>query len=370
IIQRAITSLNKPDYKHVIPLFSPLNEPRVGIIGLDATQKWYLKSYEVIRNITNKGPWNPWLIYSEGLAGLSAWRGFMKGYEEVALDVHEYLIFDPNLMRMSQEDQFVFPCAAWGIALNNSLRDFGLTFAGEWSATTDDCALYLNGVGGKAAYEGSCANSDISNNLHNAVTKAAIQKALTNLVEKDEVGCKTYGKQSVYVVRQDQFESPSAEELNEMDMRIEELKKEVNEYKDRNKQLQSGNYGVLFIHSYDASESPTLFNDDLVLNGLNNSLTNEQIMDRLDALDKENEGYEERLKVLRSGSKQISAEDKKRIDELYEKNRKLWKQRKRMFNEVFNQIVEATEKKAKDFMEELGIEMDPIDINEDPLKNL
>ncbi|CAG8765661.1 2665_t:CDS:2, partial [Acaulospora morrowiae] len=72
--------------------------------------------------------------------------------------------------------------------------------------------------------------TDISNNLHNAITKAAIQKALTNLVEKEEVGCKTYGKQSVYVVKQ---------ELNEMDVKIEELKKEVNDYKDRNKQLQS-----------------------------------------------------------------------------------------------------------------------------------
>ncbi|CAG8750170.1 18483_t:CDS:2, partial [Acaulospora morrowiae] len=106
------------------------------------------------------------------------------------------------------------------------------------------------------------------------------------------------------------------------------------------------------------------------LNGLNNSLTNEQIEDRLDALDKENEGYEERLKVLRTGSKQISVEDKKRIDELYEKNRKLWRQRKRKFNEVFNQIAEALERKTKDFMEELGVETDPIDINEDPLKNL
>ncbi|CAG8765179.1 6301_t:CDS:2, partial [Acaulospora morrowiae] len=78
--------------------------------------------------------------------------------------------------------------------------------------------------------------TDISNNLHNAITKAAIQKALTNLVDKEEVGCKTYGKQSVYVVKQVRITNS---QLNEMDVKIEELKKEVNDYKDRNKQLQS-----------------------------------------------------------------------------------------------------------------------------------
>ncbi|RHZ77221.1 hypothetical protein Glove_184g50 [Diversispora epigaea] len=188
--------------------------------------------------------------------------------------------------------------------------------------------------------------TDISNNLHGAVTKAITQKVLTNLVDKEEVSCKTYGKQSVYVVKQDQFETPSPKDLNEMDTKIEELKKEVNDYKDRNKQLQS------------------------VLNGLNNSLTNEQIETKINGLEKENKGYEERLNVLRSGAKQLTEEEKKQIDELYEKNRKLWRQRKRMFEEVFNQIAEVTERKTKDLVEELGIETDPIDINEDPLKNL
>ncbi|CAG8510375.1 4228_t:CDS:10 [Diversispora eburnea] len=187
-------------------------------------------------------------------------------------------------------------------------------------------------------------SSDISNNLHGAVTKAITQKVLTNLVDKEEVSCKTYGKQS------DQFETPSPNDLNEMDTKIQELKKEVNDYKDRNKQLQS------------------------VLNGLNNSLTNEQIETKINGLEKENKGYEERLTILRSGAKQLTEEEKKQIDELYEKNRKLWRQRKRMFEEIFNQIAEATERKTKDLVInltfiELGIETDPIDINEDPLKN-
>ncbi|CAG8547470.1 10259_t:CDS:2, partial [Racocetra fulgida] len=108
-------------------------------------------------------------------------------------------------------------------------------------------------------------DTDISNNLHGAVTKAIVQKVLTSLVDKEEVVCKTYGKQSVYVVSQEQFESPSPDELNNMDAEIEDLKKEVNDYKERNKQLQSGDH---------------------------------------------NNRNEERLQELKSGTKSVSVEDK------------------------------------------------------------
>ncbi|CAG8693227.1 2553_t:CDS:2, partial [Acaulospora morrowiae] len=99
IIREIISSLNSPNYQHVVPLISHLNEPRVELVGLNALQEWYQKAYDVIQNITAKGPLQPWVLYSDGMAGLSAWKGFMKGYKNVALDTHQYLIFDPNLMK-------------------------------------------------------------------------------------------------------------------------------------------------------------------------------------------------------------------------------------------------------------------------------
>ncbi|CAG8570531.1 12247_t:CDS:2 [Cetraspora pellucida] len=187
--------------------------------------------------------------------------------------------------------------------------------------------------------------TDISNNLHGAVTKTIVQKALTSLVDKEEVVCKTYGKQSVYVVSQDQFESPSPDELNNMDAEIEDLKKEVNDYKERNKQLQS------------------------VLSGLTNSLTNEQVEERLKTLAEKNNRNEERLQELKSGTKSVSVEDKNRIEAIYARNRKLWRQRKRMFDEIFSQIADAIEKKTRELMEDLGIETDPDELKEDPFAN-
>ncbi|KAF0552904.1 putative hop2 protein [Gigaspora margarita] len=187
--------------------------------------------------------------------------------------------------------------------------------------------------------------TDISNNLHGAVTKVIAQKVLTSLVDKGEVVCKPYGKQSVYVISQEQFESPSPDELNNMDVEIEDLKKEVNDYKERNKQLQSA------------------------LSGLTNSLTNEQIEEKLKTLAEKNNRNEERLQELKSGTKSVSVEDKNRIEALYAKNRKLWRQRKRMFDEILAQIADATEKKTRELTEDLGIETDPDELKEDPFAN-
>ncbi|CAG8751576.1 4199_t:CDS:2 [Dentiscutata erythropus] len=187
--------------------------------------------------------------------------------------------------------------------------------------------------------------TDISNNLHGAVTKAIAQKVLTSLVDKEEVVCKPYGKQLVYVISQEQFESPSPDELNNMDVEIEDLKKEANDYKERNKQLQS------------------------VLSGLTNSLTNEQVEEKLKTLAEKNNRNEERLQELKSGTKSVSVEDKNHIEALYAKNRKLWRQRKRMFDEIFAQIADATEKKTRELMDDLGIETDPEELKEDPFTN-
>ncbi|ORX85690.1 TBPIP-domain-containing protein [Basidiobolus meristosporus CBS 931.73] len=191
--------------------------------------------------------------------------------------------------------------------------------------------------------------TDIFNNLHGAVGKTAVQKILTQLVEKEEITGKAYGKQWVYCISQDKFETPSQEELDEMDKQIEALWQQVAQKKEENKQLAS------------------------VFSGLNNSLTNSEIEERLGILEAENQKYEERLARLREGGKQISLEDKKKIDTEFENNRKLWRARKRMFNDIFNTITEFMPGKPKDLLEEQGIETDAdagVDINADPLAGL
>lgn len=46
--------------------------------------------------------------------------------------------------------------------------------------------------------------------------KAAVQKALDTLADSGRISFKEYGKQKIYLARQDQFDIPNSEELNQM----------------------------------------------------------------------------------------------------------------------------------------------------------
>ncbi|KAM3589627.1 hypothetical protein VKS41_000485 [Umbelopsis sp. WA50703] len=67
----------------------------------------------------------------------------------------------------------------------------------------------------------------------------------------------------------------------------------------------------------------------------------------------------QRLALLQSQNGQISIEDKQRIEKEYDNNIKLWKSRKKLFNEIFKTVTEHLPGKLSDFKEEIGIEEDP-----------
>lgn len=82
--------------------------------------------------------------------------------------------------------------------------------------------------------------ADVFNNLHGKVGKTAVTKALTTLVEKGEISGKAYGKQWVYVARQDTLPAPSPEELDRLDSEIEGLKASVAEQREATRTVQTG----------------------------------------------------------------------------------------------------------------------------------
>ena len=83
---------------------------------------------------------------------------------------------------------------------------------------------------------------DIFNNLHGAVGKTAVVKILTSLSERGEISSKAYGKQFVYVARQDLLPVPSSEELNAIDDEIDELKDALQKEKESLKHAQSSKF--------------------------------------------------------------------------------------------------------------------------------
>lgn len=61
--------------------------------------------------------------------------------------------------------------------------------------------------------------------------KAAIQKALDSLAESGKISFKEYGKQKIYLARQDQFDIPNNDELNQMKEENAKLQEQFNEQK-------------------------------------------------------------------------------------------------------------------------------------------
>ncbi|KAG9147836.1 hypothetical protein Leryth_003439 [Lithospermum erythrorhizon] len=155
--------------------------------------------------------------------------------------------------------------------------------------------------------------------------KAAIQKALDNLADSGKISFKEYGKQKIYIARQDQFDIPNNDELNEMkdenanlQDKLNETKRAISEVEGENKALQS-------------------------------NLTLKEIHAKEIKLRKEVEEMENRLTKLREGVVLVSPEERKAVEAMFSDSIIQWKKRKRMFRDVWDAITENSPKDVKEF---------------------
>lgn len=70
--------------------------------------------------------------------------------------------------------------------------------------------------------------------------KAAVQKALDTLADNGRISSKEYGKQKIYLARQDQFDIPNNEELNQMKEENAGLQQQLEEYRKAISELDGG----------------------------------------------------------------------------------------------------------------------------------
>ncbi|XP_058193952.1 homologous-pairing protein 2 homolog [Rhododendron vialii] len=164
--------------------------------------------------------------------------------------------------------------------------------------------------------------------------KAAVQKALDTLADSGRISFKEYGKQKIYLARQDQFDIPNSEELNQM--------------KDENTKLQEK-----------LSEQRRAISEvEGEIKALQSNLTLEQILAKEASLRKQVEEMEDKLTKMRGGVTLVSPEERKAVEAMYTDTISQWRRRKRMFKDVWDAITENSPKNLKDFKEELGIEYD------------
>ena len=159
---------------------------------------------------------------------------------------------------------------------------------------------------------------------------------MTSLSERGEITAKAYGKQWVYVARQDLLPVPSSEELNAIDDEINELKVALQREKEQLKLVQS------------------------TLNLTNSSLTTSELQKRISALKVEVTEMHERLEPLERGTVKVDPAERAQIEKQFEVASKAWKQRKKLCNDIIGMLTESISKKPSEFIEELGLEVDPI----------
>lgn len=90
--------------------------------------------------------------------------------------------------------------------------------------------------------------------------KTAVQKALDSLADSGKISFKEYGKQKIYIARQDQFEIPNSEELSRMKEGNAKLQEQLNEQKKVISEVEGGILNMhLFITCFVHDEMYTFF---------------------------------------------------------------------------------------------------------------
>ncbi|KAK8210621.1 glycoside hydrolase superfamily [Phyllosticta capitalensis] len=144
----------QPRYKNIITLYGLVNEPRMVELNTQDVLDWYDKVIPTIRQNNYTGI----LVFGDGFLGLDNWQGKLQDYDNLLLDVHQYVIFNVDQIVLSHAEKLQFACKGW---TQQSLRSmdkttgFGPTMCGEWSQADTDCTQYINNVGWGTRWEGT-----------------------------------------------------------------------------------------------------------------------------------------------------------------------------------------------------------------------
>lgn len=145
---RTLAVLNKIQQKYgvakyddVIAGIELLNEPLTPSLNFDKVKQFTRKGYKQQRRTGQ----NRVVVFQDGFRSPSSYNNFLtpsdQNSQNVAIDHHDYQVFDNYLVGLSRKGHVDQTCKSSG-------SYFGAdkwTFVGEWSGAMTDCATYLNG---------------------------------------------------------------------------------------------------------------------------------------------------------------------------------------------------------------------------------
>ncbi|WVR03456.1 hypothetical protein IAU60_000447 [Kwoniella sp. DSM 27419] len=166
------------------------------------------------------------------------------------------------------------------------------------------------------------ANADVSANLKNRVPKAAAVKVLAALADKGLLTVKPYGKQLIYLYNQTLLEVLAPEAMSSLDDKIKGVKDNL---EDKRKELK------FLLHELQLKEG-TLRTCDLQAQITRIATDNDTTLKALLPF---------RGDAGEAHANPLSAEDTKAIDEDFTKWRKEWVNRKKVYKELLDMLVDG-----------------------------
>jgi len=177
--------------------------------------------------------------------------------------------------------------------------------------------------------------SDIHMNLHKAQGKTAIIKSLESLAAKGKVLEKTYGKAKIYVYHQSQFPDVSDEDLAKLDEEIKQLQSKIDE------------------------TSAKLSSATKTYSNINSQLSTEQAEENLQSLKAAHKiALAGIAKRKQPGQEKVDPKQKEKLCKKRDEMSSLMRKRKRCTNDLMNAVLEGYPKSKKQFVEEVGLELD------------
>ncbi|KAH7271307.1 hypothetical protein FSOLCH5_004177 [Fusarium solani] len=141
-------------YKNIISHYGLVNEPRMTFLETSEVIQWTEDAYKLVR----KNGVKALVVFGDGFMGLDNWQGLMTGYDDMILDVHQYVIFNENQIDFTHKEKVEYACKGWTEQAERSMdttTGYGPTMFAEWSQADTDCAKFLTGVGWGNRWEGT-----------------------------------------------------------------------------------------------------------------------------------------------------------------------------------------------------------------------
>jgi glucan 1,3-beta-glucosidase len=152
-------------YRNIISHYGLANEPRMTFLSPSAVTAWTEQAYKLVRG---NGVADAIVVFGDGFMGLGNWQGKLGGLSNLALDVHQYVIFNTNQIVFNHTTKIRYACDGWTQQTQQSLdtrTGFGPTLVAEWSQADTDCATHLTNVGWGNRWTGTLSTGNASTDI-------------------------------------------------------------------------------------------------------------------------------------------------------------------------------------------------------------